>query len=88
MRIHDPEALDNARILFPTLDYVRDIPKACEQADVVLHLTEWSEYGQLDTRALATMVRTPLMLDTRNALDIDQWRSTGWTVRSLGRPNR
>src|ERR1700712_5352953 len=88
VRIHDPEALDNARALFPTLDYVRDIPKACEQADIVLHLTEWSQYGQLDTRALATLVRTPLVLDTRNALDIDQWRSTGWTVRSLGRPNR
>ena len=88
VRIHDPEALDNARALFPTLDYVRDIHKACEQADIVLHLTEWSQYGLLDTRSLATMVRTPLVLDTRNALDIDQWRSTGWTVRSLGRPNR
>ena len=88
VRVHDPAAVDNARALFPTLDFVYDVDKACETADLVLHLTEWQEYRELDLLALRRIVRTPRILDTRNALDINRWRAAGWTIRSLGRPNR
>jgi UDPglucose 6-dehydrogenase len=85
VRVHDPEAIDNARALFPTLDYALEIEKACERADLVLHLTEWREYREIDPAQLAAVVRTPRILDGRNALDMPQWRRAGWTVRALGR---
>ena len=88
VRVHDPEAMENARALFPTLDYAPEVSKACEGADLVLHLTEWMEYRELDPALLAGMVRTPRILDARNVLDIDTWRAAGWTVRALGRPVR
>jgi UDPglucose 6-dehydrogenase len=87
VRVHDPEALDNARAAFPGLDYAADAPKACERADVVLHLTEWREYRELDPAALARVVNQPKVVDARNALPIDTWRAAGWTVRALGRPS-
>ena len=59
VRVHDPRATDNARAVFPTLDYTTDIMKACEQADLVLHLTEWAEYRELDAARLAEVVRAP-----------------------------
>jgi UDPglucose 6-dehydrogenase len=85
VRVHDPAAMDNARALFPTLEYAPDVEKACEQADLVLHLTEWSDYRELDPAALAGIVRQPRVLDGRNALDMHTWRAAGWTVRALGR---
>jgi UDPglucose 6-dehydrogenase len=85
VRVHDPEALDNARALFPSLDYAREVTKACEGADVVLHLTEWQEYRELDPALLAQVVRHPRILDGRNVLALDRWRDAGWTVRGLGR---
>jgi UDPglucose 6-dehydrogenase len=85
VRVHDPEAIDNARALFPTLDYALEIEKACERADLVLHLTEWREYREIDPAQLTAVVRTPRILDGRNALDVPQWRRAGWTVRALGR---
>jgi UDPglucose 6-dehydrogenase len=85
VRVHDPEALDNARALFPILDYALDVEKACERADLVLHLTEWQEYRELDPVQLAEVVRAPRILDGRNALDVQQWRRAGWTLRALGR---
>jgi UDPglucose 6-dehydrogenase len=88
VRVHDPEAIDNARALFPTLDYANEVAKACEGADIVLHLTEWQEYRDLDLAALASVVRSPRVLDARNALDLAHWRSAGWTIRALGRPTR
>jgi UDPglucose 6-dehydrogenase len=88
VRVHDPEAIDNARARFPTLDYALDIEKACEGSDIVLHLTEWQAYRDIDPAALLPVVRTPRVLDARNTLDIDSWRAAGWAVRALGRPNR
>ena len=85
VRVHDPEAIDNARALFPTLDYALDIEKACERADLVLHLTEWGTYGELDPAVLAKVVRVPRILDGRNTLDTARWRGAGWTLRALGR---
>jgi UDPglucose 6-dehydrogenase len=85
VRVHDPAAIDNARAVFPTLDYTDDIEKACEQADLVLHLTEWQQYRDLDPVRLAGHVRTATVLDGRNALPTDRWAAAGWTVRGLGR---
>ena len=87
VRVHDPQALDNARAACPDLDFVLDAPKACERADVVLHLTEWREYQELDPAELARMVNQPRLIDARNALPVDAWRTAGWTVRALGRPS-
>jgi len=85
VRVHDPEAIDNARAVFPSLDYTREVAKACERADVVLHLTEWQEYRELDPDSLAQIVSHPRMLDGRNALPVERWRAANWTVRGLGR---
>ena len=84
VRVHDPRATYNARQAWPALDYVEEAIKACEAADVVLHLTEWTEYRELDPLELASVVRTPCLLDGRNVFPLSQWRAAGWTVRSLG----
>ncbi len=84
VRVHDPRATYNARQAWPALDYVEEAVKACEAADVVLHLTEWAEYRELDPLELASVVRTPCLLDGRNVLPLSQWRAAGWTVRSRG----
>ena len=84
VRVHDPRATDNARRKRPELDYCDEPDKACEGADVVLHLTEWSEYRELDPARLRSVVRAARILDGRNVLPLDQWRAAGWTVRSMG----
>jgi UDPglucose 6-dehydrogenase len=86
VRIYDPKALANARRVFPTLAYADSVLEACDQADVVLHLTEWQEFSELDPRALRAVVRQPTLVDGRNCLDAAAWRAAGWTYRGLGRP--
>jgi UDPglucose 6-dehydrogenase len=84
VRVHDPRATDNARRKRPDLDYSDEPEKACEGADVVLHLTEWSEYRKLDPVHLRSVVRAARILDGRNVLPLEQWRAAGWTTRSMG----
>ncbi|MGC0207512.1 UDP-glucose dehydrogenase family protein [Streptomyces levis] len=86
VRVHDPEAVDNARACFPDLEFALDVPKACEGADVVLHLTGWPEYRAIDPAGLSTVVRRQAILDARHTLDAARWRSAGWAFRAFGRP--
>ncbi|WP_436738552.1 UDP-glucose dehydrogenase family protein [Streptomyces sp. BBFR102] len=84
--VYDPKGMDNARRVFPTLGYAGSALEAVRGADVVLHLTEWSEFRELDPAELAAAVSTPILLDGRNALDPEVWRKAGWTFRAMGRP--
>ncbi|MFE0193976.1 UDP-glucose dehydrogenase family protein [Streptomyces sp. NPDC058989] len=84
--VYDPKGMENARRVFPTLSYADTARDAVRGADVVLHLTEWREFRELDPAALAEVVAEPRILDGRNALDAQLWRKAGWTYRALGRP--
>ncbi|MFF8646064.1 MULTISPECIES: UDP-glucose/GDP-mannose dehydrogenase family protein [unclassified Streptomyces] len=84
--VYDPKGMVNARRLFPTLGYADSAMDAVRGADVVLHLTEWREFRELDPAALASVATTPVILDGRNALDPQAWRAAGWTYRAMGRP--
>jgi UDPglucose 6-dehydrogenase len=85
--VFDPQAMDNSRALFPTLNYESSAFDACAGADVVLVLTEWQEFRSIDPAALKAVVRSPLVIDGRNCLDASAWRAAGWVHRGLGRPS-
>jgi UDPglucose 6-dehydrogenase len=84
--VYDPRSNENARAVFPTLGYADSAQKACADADLVLHLTEWQEFRDIDPTVLADVVAERSIIDARNALDPVAWRAAGWTYRSLGRP--
>jgi UDPglucose 6-dehydrogenase len=85
VNVYDPKAMDNSRRLFPTLGYATSVDAACEGADVVLVLTEWREFQELDPASLGSIVRHRRVLDGRNCLDPRMWRNAGWAYRGLGR---
>ncbi|WP_205879236.1 UDP-glucose dehydrogenase family protein [Mycolicibacterium obuense] len=84
--VYDPEAIPNARQMFPTLQYAADVPSACAGADIVMILTEWKQFAALDPSTLSGVVRNRRMIDGRNCLDPLIWRKAGWTYRGIGRP--
>ncbi|MFF0445493.1 UDP-glucose dehydrogenase family protein [Streptomyces sp. NPDC004609] len=85
--VYDPKGMTNARGLFPTLGYADSALEAVRGADVVLHLTEWREFRELDPQALGAVVSSRIVLDGRNALDGAVWREAGWVYRAMGRPS-
>ncbi|GAA2495430.1 UDP-glucose/GDP-mannose dehydrogenase family protein [Streptomyces gobitricini] len=84
--VYDPKGMDNARRLFPTLGYADTAVDAVRGADIVLHLTEWREFRELDPAELGEVAAARVILDGRNALDAERWREAGWTFRAMGRP--
>ncbi|MCX5560047.1 UDP-glucose/GDP-mannose dehydrogenase family protein [Streptomyces sp. NBC_00038] len=84
--VYDPEALDNARKAFPLLGYAMSAEEALRGADLVLHLTEWPQFRDIDPEWAASLVSWPRIVDGRGALDGDRWSAAGWHFRALGRP--
>ncbi|QYC38765.1 UDP-glucose 6-dehydrogenase YwqF [Nonomuraea coxensis DSM 45129] len=84
--VYDPIALDNARKAHPELSYGESVVEAVRGAHVVLLLTEWQEFVELDPEQLGGVVAARRIVDGRNALDAETWRSAGWHYRALGRP--
>ncbi|CAB4533968.1 unannotated protein [freshwater metagenome] len=83
--VHDPKGIEPARKRFPTLAFEEDVKVAVKDADAILHLTEWKEYRELDPAVIGQLVKSKFLIDGRNMLDRDKWRSAGWRVHALGR---
>jgi UDPglucose 6-dehydrogenase len=84
--VHDPVAMPAAAKKRPGLAYARSVPEAAQAADLVLHLTEWSDYRAVDPAALARVVARRVIIDARCCLDAGLWADAGWSVHVLGRP--
>ena len=83
--VHDPQGIEPARKRFPTLKYAEAVNDAVKDADLILHLTEWKEYRQIDPAALGSLVKGKIIIDGRNMLDRTMWRNAGWKFHALGR---
>jgi UDPglucose 6-dehydrogenase len=83
--VHDPKAISNAQKRFPGLTFAEDINSTLKDAEIVLHLTEWKIYREIDPAQIKKLVKSAIMIDGRNALDRDLWRAAGWKFRALGR---
>ncbi|EIV94000.1 UDP-glucose/GDP-mannose dehydrogenase family protein [Frankia sp. QA3] len=86
--VYDPAAVVNARTCHPNLRFTDSVVGAVVGAEVVLVLTEWHEFRELDPAVLRPHVARPVVIDGRGALDPQRWRAAGWTYRALGRPWR
>ncbi|MER5529520.1 UDP-glucose/GDP-mannose dehydrogenase family protein [Streptomyces sp. NPDC002677] len=83
--VYDPVAMDNARRVHPELEYGTDVLQAAADADVVVLLTEWAQFREIDPEVMGSVVNRRRVVDGRHALDPAQWRAAGWEYRALGR---
>ena len=85
VRVYDPQGMDNARKVNPTLDYAVGLEDALNGAELVILATEWNEFKQMEPKWAAQLVDKQLLIDGRNVVDVDTWRDAGWQIRALGR---
>lgn len=82
--VYDPQGNKNAAGRFPRLHYVDSWQEAAKDTDIVLLLTEWQEFRDLDPTELGEVVSTRALIDGRNVLDRQAWRAAGWTITGPG----
>jgi UDPglucose 6-dehydrogenase len=67
------------------LDPAADPYSVCEDADVLVVLTEWDEFRWLDFDKVAGLMRRPLVVDARNLLDKPALQRRGFGYVGIGR---
>ena len=85
VRVYDPQGMDNAKKVFPTLDYATTLEDALSGAELVILATEWQEFKDMDPQWAAKFVDKQLLIDGRNVLKVAEWQRSGWRLRALGR---
>jgi len=86
VRLHDPVALPQVRSRNLPILAIDNVEDVFDGADLVLHLTEWRVYRELDPQIIATKVSQKRIIDGRNCLNLDLWKNAGWQVTYLGKP--
>ncbi|WP_284641750.1 UDP-glucose dehydrogenase family protein [Paenibacillus silviterrae] len=71
--VHDPIALEKAAGLVPEgVQLAAQVGDALAGAEAALLITEWAEYVNLDPAYLRSVMLRPLLLDGRNAWNVDK----------------
>lgn len=83
--VADPEGTENARLRHPQLLYTSASDEALRHADLVVLVTEWPEYVELDPAHVKSISRATTVIDGRNALDATAWKAAGWQYTGMGR---
>ncbi|MEW5795021.1 MAG: UDP-glucose/GDP-mannose dehydrogenase family protein [Candidatus Zixiibacteriota bacterium] len=82
---YDPAAMAEAKRALPDIRYADNPYSACEGSDLVMIVTEWNEFRDLDLGRVKELVRTPNLFDTRNIYDPVHVRALGFNYLCTGR---
>ena len=70
IKAYDPIANESMKLIFNDILYYNSWQEACDGADAVVIMTEWNEFRAISLKILKSLLKTPVVLDTRNILDI------------------
>lgn len=85
IKAYDPIAAANAQKLLQRVTFCKDSYETARECDIVIILTEWNEFRQLDLTKLKKLMKQPILLDGRNIYDPLQMKALGFVYQGVGR---
>ena len=85
LRVHDPKAMEKAKLVLTNVTYVDDMNAVSEGCDALVVATEWDEFKNLDLVLAKKSLTHPIMFDGRNLFDRAELERLGWIYKSVGR---
>ena len=85
VKAYDPIANKSMQNIFPDLNYLHSWEETCDGVDAMVIMTEWNEFRGMDLKKLKKLMKTPLVLDTRNILSMDKLSEYGFQFDNVGR---
>ena len=85
IKAYDPIANDSMKEIFPALDFKSNWHKAVEGSDAAVIVTEWNEFRGMDLEKLKNLMSQPVVLDTRNILNISELKRLEFKYDNVGR---
>ncbi len=81
---YDPAANSTMQKIIPNIQYCNSPYDAVTNADISVILTEWDEFKTMDLKKIRSLVRQPVLLDTRNLIDINELHQLGFRWENIG----
>ena len=85
VRAFDPVALENFAKIFPQVTYCADPYQVAEGSDVLVLMTEWNQFRQLELDRIKSLLRSPKIVDLRNIYEPERMRHAGFQYVGVGR---
>jgi UDPglucose 6-dehydrogenase len=85
VRAHDPAGMEQARRELPNIEYCCDPYECARGADVIVIVTEWSQYRALDLARLKNEMVGSIVVDLRNIYNPEELEAYGFTYVGVGR---
>lgn len=82
---YDPKAKETAAAVLKNVDFKNDAYEVCEGADLLIILTEWNEFRELDFARIKNKMKSLNIIDGRNLYDPEQMKSAGFNYLGIGR---
>ena len=83
---YDPTVSANSIHLLNSINICASVKEAAQTSDLLVVLTEWPEFSELDPSDLADVMSNRHVFDTRGIINKEMWENSGFTVKILGRP--
>ena len=85
IKVFDPVAMEEAKKILNNIEYCKDAYTVAKDSDALVILTEWNEFRQLDLGKIKEMLKSPVVIDTRNIYEPERMKRLGFIYVSIGR---
>ncbi len=82
---YDPQSMEKAKKVIEGITYAQDAYEVAKDADLLIVLTDWNEFKEMDLERLKGEMKTPNLIDARNIYERDKVVSYGFTYMGVGR---
>ena len=86
IQAYDPAALEEGSKLLPGIRICENSYEAAAEADLLVLMTEWNQFRNLDLDRIKAALKSPVFVDLRNVYEPSRMASLGFQYTSVGRP--
>ena len=83
---YDPTVTTKSNTSLNSINVCSSVKEAAQASDLLVVLTEWHEFSELDPSDLTDVMVNRQIFDTRGIISKEKWTYSGFTVKILGRP--
>ena len=85
IKAYDPIAMSNAKRILKNIDFQSNAYSVAKDCDILVVMTEWNEFRQLDLEKIRKIMKEPVLLDGRNIYDPQKMKEMGFVYSGVGR---
>lgn len=85
VKAYDPIAINNAKKLLPGVVYNDNPYNTAKDCDLLIVVTEWNEFRQLDLQRIKKEMKQSMLIDGRNIYEPQTLKDLGFVYMGVGR---